>query len=298
MPLPLSEVLDLEQVEDLVFHGHSDPVRPMRVFGGQVASQALVAAGRTVPPGRPVHSLHAYFLRPGDPTVPLTYEVDPIRDGRTFSTRRVTAHQGDEPIFHLSASFQVPEDGIEHQVHQVSPVHPDDLPSTEELLAHSPAGKAWWDVVKGFFPLDIRFVAEPVRAQVLRGERPEPRQQIYVRARNTLSDDPLEHVCALTYCSDIFLLSTALPPHGLVMGGPGDVQGSSLDHAMWFHAPFRADEWLLYDMEGSWAGGGRALCRGRLFDSTGQLVATVMQEGLLRRPRTRTPAASPVPEKE
>jgi acyl-CoA thioesterase-2 len=136
------------------------------------------------------------------------------------------------------------------------------------------------------FPLDLRFVDEPVRAQVLRGERPPPHQRIYLRSKEPLGDDPLVHVCALAYASDVFLLSTALPPHGLVMGGPANVQGSSLDHAMWFHARFRADDWLLYEMESTWAGDGRALCRGHVFDSSKRLVATVMQEGLLRRPRT------------
>jgi acyl-CoA thioesterase-2 len=282
---PLASVLDLERLDDRHFRGHSDPISPTRVFGGQVAAQSLVAAGRSLPEARPVHSLHAYFLRPGDPRVPISYEVDPIRDGRSFSTRRVVATQGGEAVFHLSASFHEPEEGLVHQVPMTSVTAAEALPPADETMAAADeATRAWWSVVREIFPLELRFVDEPVRARVLRGERPPPRQRIYLRSSQPLGDDPLVHVCALTYASDVFLLSTALPPHGLVMGGPTNVQGASLDHAMWFHAPFRADEWLLYEMESTWAGDGRALCRGHLFDQAGRLVATVMQEGLLRRP--------------
>ncbi|MDT7548549.1 MAG: acyl-CoA thioesterase [Actinomycetota bacterium] len=284
MQRPLAAVLELEQLEERVFRGSSESISTVRVFGGQVAAQALVAAGRTLPEPRPVHSLHAYFLRPGDPGRPTTYAVEAIRDGRSFSTRTVVASQGDEAVFHLSASFHEPEDGVVHQVPTTTAPPADDLPTADEQMATADEQtRAWWSVLREMFPLDLRFVDEPVRAQVLRGERPPPRQRIYLRSATPLGDDPLVHVCALTYASDVFLLSTALPPHGLLMGGP-DVHGSSLDHAMWFHARFRADEWLLYDMESTWAGDGRALCRGHLFGSGGRLVATVMQEGLLRRP--------------
>jgi acyl-CoA thioesterase-2 len=282
----LADVLDLRQVGDSSFEGSSESISTVRVFGGQVAAQALVAAGRTLSVARPVHSLHAYFLRPGDPGQPTTYEVTSLRDGRSFTTRTVVAKQAGEAVFHLSASFHQPEDGIVHQVPTTSVVAADLLPTTDERMESADEQtRAWWSVVRDIFPLELRFVDEPVRARVLRGERPPPHQRIYLRSADRLSDDPLVHVCALTYASDVFLLSTALPPHGLVMGGPRNVQGSSLDHAMWFHAPFRADEWLLYEMESTWAGDGRALCRGHFFDTQGRLVATVMQEGLLRRPR-------------
>lgn len=288
MQRPLASVLGLEKVGDRVFRGSSESISTVRVFGGQVAAQALAAAGRTLPAPRPVHSLHAYFLRPGDPGVPTTYEVEAIRDGRSFSTRTVVAKQGDEAVFHLSASFHDPEEGIVHQVPTTTVIAADLLPTSDERMAAADEQtRAWWSVVREIFPLELRFVDEPLRAQVLRGERPPPRQAIYFRSSDDLGDDPLLHVCALTYASDVFLLSTALPPHGLVMGGPQNIQGSSLDHAMWFHAPFRADDWLLYEMESTWAGDGRALCRGHVFDPGGRLVATVMQEGLLRRPRPR-----------
>jgi acyl-CoA thioesterase-2 len=284
----LAAVLDLEQVDDRVFRGGSESISTVRVFGGQVAAQALVAAGRTLPAPRPVHSMHAYFLRPGNPGLPTTYAVEPIRDGRSFSTRTVVAWQGDEAVFQLSASFHDPEDGVVHQVPTTTAPPAEELPTADERMqAADEQTRAWWSLVREMFPLDLRFVDEPVRAQVLRGERPPPHQRIYLRSKEPLGDDPLVHVCALAFASDVFLLSTALPPHGLLMGGP-DVQGSSVDHAMWFHAPFRADDWLLYDMEGTWAGQGRALCRGHVFDASGRLVATVMQEGLLRRPRTAT----------
>jgi acyl-CoA thioesterase-2 len=286
VPRSLAEVLELEQLEDRVFRGSSESISTTRVFGGQVAAQALVAAGRTLEEARPVHSLHAYFLRPGDPAVPTTYVVDAIRDGRSFATRTVVAWQGEEAIFQLSASFHRPEDGIAHHVPVMTAVAPAELPTADErMVGADEQTRAWWSVVRESFPLELRFVDEPVRARVLRGERPEPRQAVYLRSAQRLGDDPFLHVCALTYATDVFLLSTALPPHGLVMGGPRNIQGSSLDHAVWFHAPFRADDWLLYDMESTWAGNGRGLCRGHVFDTSGQLVATVVQEGLLRLPR-------------
>jgi acyl-CoA thioesterase-2 len=282
---PLTAVLDLEQLEDRVFRGSSESISTIRVFGGQVAAQALVAAGRTLPAARPVHSLHAYFLRPGNPSLPTTYVVEPIRDGRSFSTRTVVAWQGDEAVFQLSASFHEPEDGIVHQVPTTSAAPADELPTADERMADADEQtREWWSVVREIFPLDLRFVDEPVRAQVIRGERPAPQQRIYLRSSAPLGDDPFVHVCAAAYASDVFLLSTALPPHGLLMGGT-QIQASSLDHAMWFHAPFRADEWLLYEMESTWAGDGRALCRGHMFTAGGRLVATVVQEGLLRRPK-------------
>lgn len=295
MPAGLTELLDLEQLDLRLFRGHTHRPSTTRVFGGQVAAQALVAAGRTVPGGRPVHSLHAYFLRPGDPATPIVYRVEGIRDGRTLTTRRVVAEQGGEAIFALAASFHRPERGFDHQVPAPEPFEADAVPPAEVVLADSDgATRAWFAAVSELFPLEIRFLGEPVRAAVLRGERPQPRQAILVRSSDPLGDDPLLHVCAATYVSDLFLLSTAMPPHGLLMGHPG-VQAASLDHALWFHTAFRADEWLRYEMESNRAGGGRALCRGQMFDGRGVLVASVVQEGMLRAAPTGPAAAGPAP---
>jgi len=278
----LQDILDLEPIEKHVFRGRSRPSSATRVFGGEVAGQALVAAGRTVPVDRQVHSLHAYFLRPGDPGSPILYQVDAIRDGRSFTTRRVVAVQHGEPIFHLSASFQLPAEGFAHQLPQLSAAPPETLPSAEESLRTvDERSRAWFARITEAFPIELRFPEEMPRFATVRGERREPRQRVWLRSSHPLDDDPLLHVCAATYASDLFLLATALPPHGVVVDDPG-VQITSLDHAVWFHAPFRADDWLFYDQEGIWAGGSRALCRGSFFDRHGTLVASVVQEGLVR----------------
>jgi acyl-CoA thioesterase-2 len=276
---PLSDVLALHALGDDTFSGTSHLVNPVRVFGGQVLAQALVAASRTVADGRPVHSLHAYFLRAGNPAEPLSYAVSVVRDGRRFATRRVVASQGGKELFELTASFHLSHDGVAHQLPTAPAGTPDDLPEAFDLVDSPPAhALQWWAKVEPTFPFDVRFLSpEPA-------DRPAPRQRFYLRARAELGDDPVAHAGALAYASDVFLLGSALPPHGLLVGASG-VLATSLDHAMWVHAPFRADDWLLYDTESSWAGGGRALCRGHLFDPRGVLVATVMQEGLLTGPR-------------
>jgi acyl-CoA thioesterase-2 len=284
----LAEILDLEQIEVHVFRGRSRatsasrPNAATRTFGGEVAGQALVAAGRTVPADRRVHSLHSYFLRPGDPGSPILYTVDPIRNGRSFTTRRVVAVQHGEPIFHLSASFAVPAEGITHQVPHMSAAAPETLPTAQEAVRDADEGtRAWLTAIAAAFPIELRFPEELPRIANFRGERPEPIQRVWLRSAQPLGEDPLLHVCAATYASDLMLLSSALPPHGLVFGDP-TLFLASLDHAVWFHAPFRADDWLFYQQEGFWAGSSRALCRGLLFDQSGTLVATVMQEGLVR----------------
>jgi acyl-CoA thioesterase-2 len=278
----LQEILDLEQIEQLVFRGRSRPTTVTRVFGGEVAGQALVAAGRTVSADRRVHSLHSYFLRPGDPGSPILYTVDAIRDGRSFTTRRVVAVQHGEPVFHLSASFQVQEEGLQHQVPELRAADPESLPTMEESLAGADSrSRDWFDRIRTNFPLELRLPQALPRFATVRGEARPPAQQVWLRSAQALPDDPLVHACAATYASDLFLLATALPPHGVVIDDPA-VQMASLDHAVWFHAPFRADEWLFYDQEGTWAGGARALCRGSLFDRSGTLVASVVQEGLVR----------------
>jgi acyl-CoA thioesterase-2 len=280
-----ARVLDLEQVEDTVFLGRTPPGPRTQIYGGQVVAQALVAAGRTVPADRDVHSLHSYFLKLGDPSQPIRFEVDRLRDGGSFTTRHVTASQGGAVIFEQSSSYQRPEAGWSHQLPQRGDVPtPADLPTAAEQVAtFDPVTQAWWHLVHTMFPLEVRFCDEPVRARVLRGERPEPRQRFYIRFTDPLGGSALDHACALAFLSDLFLLSTTVLPHGLLVGETVSI--SSLDHAVWFHAPFRADEWLLYDMEGSWAGGARGLSQGHVFDAAGTLVATTVQEGLLRRPR-------------
>ncbi|MCU1616265.1 MAG: Acyl-CoA thioesterase [Frankiales bacterium] len=285
----LQELLDLEQLGEHVFRGRSRQPATTRVFGGQVAAQALVAAGRTVRDAHPVHSLHGYFLRPGNPAEPIDYLVEEVRDGRSLATRRVTAVQGDEEVFMSAASFHRLEEGVAHQLPVAEPFAAEDVPPAERVMELADdATRTWLTAIQDLFPLDVRFLDEPIRAAVVRGERPAPRQRFLVRSSSSLPDDPLVHVCAAAYVSDLFLLSTALAPHGLLMGHPA-VSAASLDHALWFHTPFRADEWLLYEMEGIWAGHGRALCRGHLFDARGNLLASVVQEG---RVRPRAPEGS------
>jgi acyl-CoA thioesterase II len=276
----LEQILDLEKIEVWTYRGFSFHPGSTRAFGGLVAGQALVAAGRTVPGDRRVHSLHAYFLRPGDTGAPILYAVEPVRDGGSFSTRRVLAVQHGETIFSLAASFQVPEDGPAYQEPML------DAPGPGESAAAGPVtsdAQAWYDEFLRRFPVEVRFPEAdgPAWLTIMRGEKGPPRQRFWVRSRQPLPDDPLVHVCAVTYVSDLFLISSAMPPHGLAAGGRS-VRAASLDHAVWFHAPFRFDDWLFYDQSSTWAAGARALCRGLLFDRSGTLVASVMQEGMIR----------------
>jgi acyl-CoA thioesterase-2 len=274
----LVALLDLERIEEDIYRGVSPGSSPVRVFGGQVAGQALVAAGRTVPEDRHVHSLHAYFIRGGDPTVPIVYEVDRIRDGRSFTTRRVTAIQRGKPIFALSASFQLDEPGFEHADPMPDVPDPESLPTFFEQTASvrdkmGPFGRMPR-------PIDIRYVSEPPWFSRDNGPA-EARSQVWMRADGKLPDDPLLHVCLLAYCSDMTLLDSVLVKHG-VYWGMDKVLGASLDHAMWFHRPFRADEWFLYDCASPSAHGARGLATGRFFGQDGTFIATVVQEGLLR----------------
>lgn len=282
----LVALLDLERIEDDIFRGVSPAESPVRVFGGQVAGQALIAAGRTVPAERRVHSLHAYFIRGGDPSIPIVYEVDRIRDGRSFTTRRVTAIQRGKAIFALSASFQVDEPGIDHGEPMPAVPDPEGLPTHAERAA--PVRDRLGAQALLPRPIDLRHVTEP--AWLSRGSGPrEARSQVWMRADGTLPDDQLLHVCVLTYCSDLTLLDAVLARHG-VYWGLDDVTGASLDHALWFHRPFRADEWFLYDCASPSASGGRGLATGRFFSHDGRHLATVVQEGLLRvgpRPEAR-----------
>jgi acyl-CoA thioesterase II len=276
----LLDLLDLEQLGPDEFRGESPRVGPQRVFGGQVAGQALVAAGRTVDPARHVHSLHGYFVRPGDPSVPIHYRVENIRDGRSFSVRRSVAYQHEKPIFFMSASFHREEQGLDH--HAPAPAEvppPEDVPPMTERLARYPERLGIWASIPR--PIDVRYVGEP--GWVAPGDRPaDVHQRVWMRLDGKLPDDQLLHACALTYASDLTLLDSVLSVHGEVWG-PGGVVGASLDHALWFHRPFRADEWFLYDCWSPSASGARGLATGRMFTRDGRHLATAVQEGLLRR---------------
>ena len=254
-----------------------------RVFGGQVAAQALMAAGRTVERGR-VHSLHAYFLRPGDPNVPILYEVDRIRDGRSFTTRRVVAIQHGQAIFNVAASFHVYEEGaFDHQVPMPEVPDPETLPSLHDRL--EPLRDELADWFARPHPIDQRHVGE---LPWMQHEARDPVQRVWIRADGTLPDDPLLHSCVAAYASDMSLFDTMLAPHE-VRWDDAEFMGASLDHCMWFHRPFRADEWLLYDMDSPNAFGARGLARGFLFTRDGTLVVSMVQEGLMRLVPKATP---------
>ena len=275
----LVALLDLEKIEVDIFRGVSPPAERQRVFGGQVAGQALVAAARTVEPDSLVHSLHAYFLRPGDTRIPILYMVDRIRDGLSFVTRRVTAVQHGRAIFSLSASFQVPEEGFDHADPMPEVPDPETLPTVSEAWGEMAAERG-----DHRFEIDLPFDLRNCDWGPSQRSTPlPPYQRIWLKATGELPDDPVLHACALTYASDMTLLDTALLPHGL--GPIDDVFMASLDHAMWFHRPFRADEWLLYAQHTPSASGGRGFAQGEVYTREGHLAVTVVQEGLVRPPR-------------
>ncbi|PZU86558.1 MAG: acyl-CoA thioesterase II [Chelatococcus sp.] len=275
----LKSILDLEPLERNLFRGRSPKVGWPRVFGGQVIGQALYAACRTVE-NRQVHSLHAYFMLPGDPEIPIVYEVDRLRDGRSFTTRSVHAIQRGEAIFAMSASFQVDEPGYEHQMAMPDVPMPEDLPDREEMrrsiLPTMPkAVRAYYQRER---PIEVR----PVElARYASGGAMEPKFNVWIRAMEPLSDDPAIHRSVLAYASDLMLLDSSLIAHGTSVFDQG-IQAASLDHALWFHRPFRADEWLLYAQDSPSTSGARGFSRGMVFDRAGRLVASVAQEGLIR----------------
>jgi acyl-CoA thioesterase-2 len=276
----LLSILDLEPLEENLFRGRSPQDGWQRVYGGQVLGQALVAAVRTVPPDRVAHSLHAYFLLPGDPARPIIYNVERVRDGGGFTTRRVTGIQHGRAMFVMSASFHIAEPGLDHQdaMPQVPP--PEDLPSEQQLkakmLAQLPENmKSYWERER---PIEMRPVDV---SRYFAREKRAPEQMVWMRASGRLPDAFPLHQCVLAYASDFTLLDTALIAHGKLMFDK-DMQLASLDHALWLHRPFRADEWLLYAQDSPSSHGARGFCRGRIFTRDGVLVASVAQEGLMR----------------
>ena len=275
----LLNLLDLEPIEVNLFRGQSRDIGGRSVFGGQVLGQALVAAGRTVE-GRTAHSLHAYFLRPGDMEAPIVYDVDRIRDGKSFTTRRVVAIQHGRPIFNLAASYQIDEDGVEHQATMPQVPGPEGLANEQALreqVAHRVPAKLR-DKFTRERPIEIRPVDPP---DIFEPEKSEPVQYAWIRAAGTIPDELSLHQCMLAYASDFNLLGTALRPHQLSFMQP-QLQGASLDHTMWFHRPFRMDDWLLYSMDSPSASGARGFNRGSIYTRDGVLVASVAQEGLIR----------------
>ena len=278
-------ILDLESLEVNLFRGRSPQSRWQRVFGGQVIGQALVAACRTVEDvaARPPHSMHAYFLLGGDPKVPIIYEVDRIRDGRSFTTRRVVAIQHGRAIFSTEVSFHVAEDGWMHQFEMPKVPKPDELPSEAEVRGRLLPLMS--EPVRRYYERERPIELRPVEYGRYLGQKLDgDRFHMWIRATGRLPDEPAIHQCVLAYASDLTLLDTALVPLGKTVFNE-DVMAASLDHALWFHRPFRADEWLLYAQDSPNLGGARGLARGSIFASDGTLVASVAQEGLLRQRR-------------
>jgi acyl-CoA thioesterase-2 len=275
----LLSILDLEQLDLNLFRGRSPQVGWQRVFGGQVIGQALVAAVRTVN-GRAPHSMHAYFLLPGDPKVPIIYDVDRIRDGKSFTTRRVIARQHGHPIFSMAVSFHNDEGGFDHQAVMPRVPDPETLPSEgdvrERILPTMP------DPVRRYYERERPIELRPVEyARYLGKKFEEGKFNIWIRTTSRLPDDPAIHQCVLAYASDMTLLDTALVPHGRSLF-ERELMGASLDHALWLHRPFRADDWLLYSQDSPNLHGARGLSRGLIFTRNGTLVASVAQEGLIR----------------
>jgi acyl-CoA thioesterase-2 len=278
----LVKLLTLERLEENLFRGQSQDLGWGQVFGGQVLGQALSAATQTVPSERPPHSRHAYFRRPGDVTKPIVYAVDRARDGGSFTTRRVVAIQNGATILNLAASFQAPEEGFEHQDEMPAAPPPESLP-TEQERASAVADKlpAWIkDRLLGDRPFEVRISDMP--DDLFHPTPRPPHRMVWLKTSAPLPDDPALHRYLLAYASDNAFIGTALMPHGVSFLTPGK-QIASLDHAMWFHRPFRIDEWLLHVMDSPSASESRGLVRGRVFTRDGRLVASTIQEGLIRK---------------
>ena len=275
----LAMLLDLERLEVDLYRGAQARTERQRVFGGQVAAQAVVAATRSVESQFVLHSLHSYFLRPGDTTVPIVYDVERIRDGRSFVTRRVSARQHGRPIYYMTANFQIPEPGLEHQDRMPDVPGPEQgMPLVELARSRGPEAAGQWE--REWAALDIRHVG--ITGQGLPEDPEQPaRARLWIKVDGELAADPTVQQAAFTYASDLTLLGAALVPHGIHIASPR-LQPASLDHTIWFHRPFRADEWWLYDQFSPFAGGARGLALARVFSQSGELVATVAQEGLIR----------------
>lgn len=275
----LATILDLERLEVDLYRGAQARTERQRVFGGQVAAQAVVAATRSVEGELTLHSIHSYFLRPGDTTVPIVYDVERIRDGRSFATRRVSARQHGRPIYYMTANFQVPESGLEHQdAMPAVPAPEQGLPLVELARQRGAAAGQEWE--REWSALDVRHVG--ITGQGLPEDPDTPaRARLWIRVDGDMGEDAATQQAAFTYASDLTLLGAALVPHGIHLGSP-KLQPASLDHTIWFHRPFRADEWWLYDQFSPFAGGARGLALARVFTRSGELVATVAQEGLIR----------------
>ncbi|GAB2869476.1 acyl-CoA thioesterase [Nocardioides pacificus] len=280
-PLSVTEVITLEEVGPLRYRGRTQPGPNKRTYGGEVAGQAVLAATRTVPADRFVHSAHMHFLLPGDTSEPIEFVVERTRDGGSFTARRVEAVQRDRVIFTMTASFQDRESGISHAASPVDVPPPEGLPTPAEMFAGDPENLRWVRWLLESNDLDARFPTLPARSAAAEGLRVEAKQSAWIRALHRISDDEHEQAAALAYVSDLLLLSTALGPSGYTLQD-GRLQFATIDHTVWFHAPLRVDEWFLYDQESRWAGNSRALCHGEIYDRTSRLCVTTMQEGLLR----------------
>jgi len=275
----LIDLLDLEVLESDLFRGRSPKESRQRVFGGHVIGQALVAATRTVEDRQP-HSLHAYFLRPGDPRVPIIYDVDCIRDGRSFTTRRVVAHQHGRAIYTMEVSFQVPETGLEYQLALPDVPPPEDLPPEAERRAA--VVDRLPEKIRSWYLHDRAIETRPIDPpDPMEPHAMPPVRRYWVKTRAPLPDDPQLHQCVLAYASDMTLLETCLAPHGITWYS-ANMQSASLDHAMWFHRPFRADEWLLFDQQTPSSSAARGFNFGNIYRRDGALVASMAQEGLIR----------------
>lgn len=277
----LLRLLELEELDVDLYRGRQPDTKMQRVFGGQVTAQALAATWRSVSNDLTVHSMHSYFLRPGDTAVPIVYDVERIRDGRSFATRRVVARQHGESIFYLTASFQIHEIGFDHQDVMPKVPEPLDCPTMGDLyrtITGRGDDQSW---EREWAALDVRYAADSRPGGALPADTEPARTQIWLKAAGTVPSNPMLNTCVLAYASDLTLLGVSLVPHGLIITSR-NVMPASLDHSMWFHRPFRADDWLLYDQHSPSASGGRGLATGRVFSHDGALVASVAQEGLIR----------------
>ncbi|KAA9000051.1 acyl-CoA thioesterase II [Affinibrenneria salicis] len=277
----LLNLLNLEKIEQGLFRGQSEDLGLRQVFGGQVVGQALSAAGQTIPEGRVIHSFHSYFLLPGDSQKAIVYDVQTLRDGNSFSARRVSAIQNGQPIFYMTASFQQPEDGFEHQNSMPGVPPPESLKSEQEIAQQM--APLLPEKLRAAFTAERPIEMRPVKFHnPLRGEVDQPVRYVWCRASGPMPEDAPVHQYLLGYASDCNFLLTALQPHGVGFLEPG-MQVATIDHSMWFHRPFRLDDWLLYAVESPSASGGRGFVRGQFYDRQGVLVASSVQEGVIRR---------------